>query len=114
MIYGYVNRYKGETEEFLKNRDVEKIVYCDAPEFDLSFLEKGDTIVLCKLKSVSDNLKDALKFAQYVFDNEIEVRCADKTDEKYDDFIDTSKAMGRFIIGTWAIINRLDDELYRN
>lgn len=114
MIYGYVNRYKGETEEFLKNRDVEKIVYCDTPEFDLSFLKKGDTVVLCKLKSVSDNLKDALKFAQYVFDNEIEVQCADKADEKYDDFIDTSKAMGRFIIGIWATINRLDDELYRN
>lgn len=112
MIYGYVNRYKGETEDFLKNRTVDEIVYCDVCEFDLSFLKTGDTIILYQLKSISNNLKDALKFAQYAFDNEIEVRCADKTDEKYDDFIDTSKAMGKLIIGLWATLNRLDDELY--
>lgn len=114
MIYGYVNRYKGETQDFLGNRDIDKIVYCDSENRDLSFLKAGDTIVVCKLKSISDNLKDALKFAQYVFDNEIEVKCADKTDEKYDDFIDTGTAMGRMIIGLWASINRLDDELYGN
>lgn len=30
MIYGYVNKYKGETAEFIKNRKYDKIVYCDS------------------------------------------------------------------------------------
>ena len=113
MVYGYVNRFNGETEEFLTDRNVEKIIYCDCENHDLSFLEKGDTIILFELKSISNDLKQALEFTQYVFDNEIEVHCADKINEMYDDFIDTSKAMGKFIIGIWACLNRLDDELYR-
>lgn len=114
MIYGYVNRFKGETEDFLKGREFGKVFYQDGTDYDLSFLKSGDTIILCNLKSISDNLKDILVFAQYAFDNEIEVRCIDKNDDKYIDFIDTSTAMGKLIIGLWAGINRLDDEYYRN
>lgn len=113
MIYGYVNRRKGETEDFLKNRKFDKVIYCDSENPDLSFLKSGDTIILFSLKSITSNLKEMLMFAQYVFDNEIEVNCADKNDEKYDDFIDTGKAVGRMTIGLWANINRFDDEYYR-
>lgn len=114
MIYGYVNRNKGETEDFLKGREYDKIFYQDNADYDLAFLKSGDTIILCRLKSVSDNLKDILVFSQYVFDNEIEVRCIDKNDDKYVDFIDTSTAMGRLIVGFWSTLNRLDDEYYIN
>lgn len=114
MVYGYVNRRKGETKDYLHGREFDEIFYQDGAEYDLSFLKQGDTIILCKLKSISDNLKDILVFAQYVFDNEIEVRCMDKNDDKYIDFIDTSTAIGKLIIGLWAGINRLDDEYYRN
>lgn len=100
MIYGYVNRCKGETKDYLRDRDFDQIFYQDNADYDLSFLKHGDTIILCKLKSISDNLKDILVFAQYAFDNEIEVRCADKEDDKYIDFIDTSTAMGKLIIAT--------------
>lgn len=114
MVYGYVNRLNGETDDFLRERKAEKIVYGENPKTDLLFLEKGDTIILYGLKSISRSLKEALQFAQFVFDNEIEVICADKEDEKYRDFIDTNTAMGRMIIGMWAAINRLDDEYYGN
>lgn len=114
MIYGYVNRHKGETEDFLNGREFDEIFYQDKTNYDLSFLKPGDTIILCRLKSISDNLKDILVFSQYTFDNEIEVLCIDKNDDKYIDFIDTSTAMGKLIIGLWAGINRLDDEYYRN
>lgn len=114
MIYGYVNRHKGEVKDYLHGREFDEIFYQDGAEYDLSFLKQGDTIILCKLKSISDNLKDILVFAQYAFDNEIEVRCMDKNDDKYIDFIDTSTAMGKLIIGLWAGINKLDDEYYRN
>lgn len=114
MIYGYVNRRKGETRDYLQGRDFDEIFYQDSEDYDLSFLKHGDTIILCKLKSISDNLKDILVFAQYAFDNEIEVRCINKNDDKYIDFIDTSTAMGKLIIGFWAVINKLDDEYYRN
>lgn len=114
MVYGYVNRFKDETIDFLKNRNVDKVVYCDNKTIDMSFLKKGDKIILYELKSIINNLKDVLKFAQYVFDNEIEVNCADKKNEKYDDFIDTNTAMGRLLIDILAGINRLDNELYGN
>lgn len=114
MIYGYVNRRKGETEDFLKSKELDEVFYQDSENYDLSFLKRGDTIILYRLKSISDNLKDILVFAQYAFDNEIEVRCIDKNDEKYIDFIDTSTAMGKLIICFWSVLNRLDDEYYRN
>lgn len=113
-IYGYVNRYKGETEDFLNNREFDEIIYCDNDIINLSFLESGDTIILFSLKSITKNLKEMLNFVQFVFDNEIEVHCADKKDDKYDDFIDTNKAIGKMMIGLWASLNRFDDEFYRN
>lgn len=70
-------------------------------------------IILFSLKSITNNLKDMLKFAQFIFDNEIEVNCADKNDDCYDDFIDTNKAVGKMMIGPWANLNRFDDEYYR-
>lgn len=114
MVYGYVNRRKGETEDFLNGKEFDELFYQDGENYDLSFLKRGDTIILCRLKSISNNLKDILVFAQYAFYNEIEVRCIDKHDEKYIDFIDTSTAMGKLIIGFWSVLNRLDDEYYRN
>lgn len=39
MIYGYVNRNKGETEDFIKDRKCNKIVYCDSENPDLHFLK---------------------------------------------------------------------------
>lgn len=114
MVYGYVNRLNGETEDFLRERNVDKIIYGENPKTDLSFLKKGDAIILCGLKSISTCLKEALRFAQFAFDNEIEVMCADEEDKKHRDFIDTNTAMGRMIIGMWAAINRLDDEYYGN
>lgn len=110
MVYGYVNQYKGETEEFLKNRNVDKIVYCDNKDCDLSFLKKGDKIIFLRLKSVSGSLKDALKFAQYVFDNQIDICFVYGSNTGCNDFLDTNTAIGKMIIDIWAALNKFDDE----
>lgn len=39
MIYGYVNRHKGETEDFLNGREFDEIFYQDKTKYDLSFFE---------------------------------------------------------------------------
>lgn len=114
MIYGYVNRCKNETEDYLSGIEFDKIIYCDSEKINLSFLAKGDTIILFSLKSVTDNLKEMLEFAQFVFDNGIEVYCADREDSKCNDFIDTRKAIGKMMISVLASLNRFDDGFYGN
>ena len=98
MVYGYVNRYKGETDGFLRIRNVGKIIYCDSEDFDLSFLKKEIKFSFFRLRSISDTLKGALKFAQYVFDNQIDICFVYGSNTGCNDFLDTNTAIGKMII----------------
>lgn len=40
MIYGYVNKYKGEADDFLNDIHVDKIIYQEKQGYDFSFSEK--------------------------------------------------------------------------
>ena len=113
LIYGYINRVKGENESLLADRKYDKIIYCDCNSFDFSFLKSGDTVIIQKILSISNELKDFLNFCQYAFDNEINVVIIDKSDDKYMDSIDTNTAMGKLIVGIMASVNVLDEGLYR-
>lgn len=108
MIYGYVNRYKGETEDFLKEIEVDKIIHSSNVGYDFSFAEKDDLIVVYDFTSVCNNLKELLELSQFINETGIQIMLVSNP------FADTRKAFGRMVIGMWAELNKLDDECFGN
>lgn len=107
MIYGYVNRSKGETEDFLKGIDVDKIIFSNKTGCDFSFAEKDDLIVIYDFTSVCNSLKGLLELSQFINETEIQIMLVSNP------FADTRNAFGRMVIGMWAELNKLDDECFR-
>ena len=108
MIYGYVNCHKGETEDFLKNIEVDKIIYSDGVKRDFSFARKDDLIIVYDFTSVCENLKELLELAQFVNETDIQIMLISNP------FVDTRKAFGRMVVGMWSELNKLDDECFGN
>lgn len=108
MVYGYVNRNKGETENFLNGIHVDEIIYSEKPGYDFSFADKEDLIIIRDFASVCGNLKELLEFSQFINETELRIMLAENQ------FVDTRKAFGKMVIGMWANLNKYDDECFGN
>ena len=116
MVYGYVNLENGENESFLDEfkSSVDKIICHTGDGFDFSFAESGDTVVIYELKSVCEDLKGLLEFSQFIFQNQIEIRCIDSESKEGNAFIDTQTAIGKMIINILSALNEFDNKYFLN
>lgn len=112
MVYGYVNRRNGETEKFLDGYDLDKIIFHDKSGFDFSFAEKGDTVIMCEIKSVAANLKEMLEFCQFIFETGIEI-CCKENESDFGYFVNTKTAIGKMIVDILSGLNRFGDSYFR-
>ena len=108
MVYGYVNQYNGEDEKFLNGMSVEKIIRNRKPEFDFSFAEKDDLVIIKSFTSICKNLKEMLEFAQFIDETGIRVMLLSNP------AFDTRQAFGKLIISIWTSLNKYDDECFGN
>lgn len=106
MVYGYVNQYNGEDEKFLNGMSVDKIIRNRKPEFDFSFAEKDDLVIIKSFTSICKNLKEMLKFAQFIDETGIRVMLLSNP------AFDTRQAFGKLIISIWTSLNKYDDECF--
>lgn len=112
MIYGYVNRHRGETEDFLDGYGFDKIIFHDKPSFDFSFAEKGDTVIMREMKSVAANLKEMLEFCQFIFETGIEI-CCKESESDFGYFVNTKTAIGKMIVDILSGLNKFDDSYFQ-
>lgn len=101
MVYGYVNRYKGENEKFLDGMSIDKIVYNDKPGFDFSFAKKTDKIIFKEYKSVADTLIEFIDFCRFAFESNVKYLCMDGP-------VDTESAFGKLFNDILAGLSNLN------
>lgn len=104
MIYGYVNRYKNETDDFLKEIKVDKIIYNDKGGYDFSFAEKGDTVIFQEIPSIANDLQEFVDFSRVVEEIGISVRIG-KT-------LNSEELDGKFMIGLFSTVSRYSEMLF--
>ncbi len=104
MIYGYVNRYKSETEDFLKKIEIDKIIYNDKEGYDFSFAEKGDTIIFQEIPSIANDLQEFVDFSRAVEEIGISVRIGK--------ILNSEELDGKFMIGLFSTVSRYSEMIF--
>jgi len=111
MVYGYVNKKKGETEKCFDSIETDSIITNNSGECDLSFLSPGDTLIALSLKTLTNNLKDMLSLAQFAYENNIKIKIFGSGE---DNMLDSDTAIGQMMLSTLYGLNKFDDNYYRN
>jgi len=104
MVYGYVNKFKGENKEFLSNKSIDKIIYHNKAGYDLSFAEKGDKIIFQEIPSVANDLQEFVDFARVVEEIGISVRIGE--------ILNSDELDGKFLIGLFSTVSRYSEMLF--
>lgn len=111
MVYGYVNKEKGETEKYFDSIETDSIIINSSGECDLSFLSPGDTLIALSLKTLTNSLKDMLSLAQFAYENNIKIKIFGSGE---DNMLDSDAAIGQMMLSTLYGLNKFDDNYYRN
>lgn len=104
MVYGYVNRSNGDTESFLKDKDVDKIIYSSEPQVDLSFANKEDVVIFKEIPSVANNLQEFVDFARVSSEIGIDIEIGNS--------LKTKELDGKFLIDLFAIVSRYSEKFW--
>lgn len=107
MVYGYVNRRKGENEEFLNGIPIDKIIYNDKSRFDFSFADRNDKVIFKEYKSVANTLVEFIDFCRFTFESNIKYLCIDGP-------IDTEKASGKMFNDILAGLSKLNENYWES
>lgn len=104
MVYGYVNLAKGEKEDFLKNKEIDKIIYSSDRELNLSFANKGDLMIFKEIPSVANDLQEFVDFARIIKEIGIDVEIGDS--------LKTNELDGKFLMDLFVIVSRYSEKFW--
>lgn len=111
MVYGYVNKNKGETEEYFDDIETDCIKVGKSGECDLSFLSPGDTLVIMSLKTLTNDLKDMLSLAHFAYKNDIKIKVFGAGEEN---MLDSDTTIGQMMLSILSGLNEFDNKYYGN